>query len=71
MLPFRLDFTAPERVSVDGVRVTPPGFRLTPPDAGWIRCHIEGADFRPPRCAFCRWPICGGGRWPWRWGCCR
>lgn len=49
MPPFRLDFTAPERVSADGVRGTPSGFCLTPPDAGWIRCHIERADFRPPR----------------------
>lgn len=49
MPPFHLEFAAPEYNPTDGPLVTVPGFRLTPPDAGWIRCHIEGADFLPIR----------------------
>ncbi len=47
MQPFHLDFAAPEYNPTDGPLATAPGFRLTPPEAGRIRCHVESADFPP------------------------
>ncbi len=49
MQPFHLNFAAPGHNLTGNILTTPPGFRLDPPEAGWIFCHIEGADFLPIR----------------------
>lgn len=44
MIPqtFALDFTVPPIVSDAIVLDAPPAFKLTPPDAGWIRLTLDG-----------------------------
>lgn len=63
MQPFHLDFVAPEYNPTDSPLVTAPGFRLDPPEAGWIICHIEGADFLPLRMSYVFPPL--ADLWLW------
>lgn len=49
MHPFRLDFAAPPQSPTVSLLAAAPDFRLDPPAAGWIICHVERADFLPIR----------------------
>lgn len=49
MAPYHLDFAKPRCCAAASLLAAPPGFRLTPPEAGGILCHVEGADFLPIR----------------------
>lgn len=46
---FRLDFAAPPHNPAHSLPAAAPGFRLDPPAAGWIICHVDRAGFLPIR----------------------
>lgn len=63
MQPFHLDFAVPGYNPKGSLLATAPGFRLTPPEAGWIYCHIDGADFLTIRMSYVFRPL--ADLWLW------
>lgn len=63
MRPFKLNFAAPGHAFTGNFLATPPGFRLDPPEAGWIICHLVGADFLPLRMSYVFPPL--ADLWLW------